>query len=182
MSHSSRYTGRHTGRHTGRKALLLTTLGALFLASVLAGCAPAHLPLPENELRQPAEARYKVVTTARSLEGTRYKWGGESPQSGFDCSGFTWWTYRQMGVDLPRISTEQFEAGRPVQKRDIRAGDLVFFRLKGAPKGLHVGIATERGTFIHSPREGGKVREDPLDAPYWRERYVGARRIVQSQG
>ena len=65
-------------------------------------------------------------------------------------------------------------------RREIRPGDLVFFRLPDSPKNLHVGIATERGTFIHSPREGGRVREDFLDQPYWRERYVGARRVAQS--
>jgi cell wall-associated NlpC family hydrolase len=174
----------HSRRHNCRKALppLALLLLALALSWALGGCAPAHIPVPENELRQPAEARYKVVNTARSLEGTRYKWGGESPKTGFDCSGFTWWAFRQQGVDLPRISTDQFAAGRPVAERDIRAGDLVFFRLKGAPKGLHVGIATERGTFVHSPREGGRVREDALDAPFWRERFVGARRVVQNQG
>ena len=171
---------RNRRRHTGQKATFFAL--AMVFALALGGCAPAHIPAPENELRQPAEARYKGVTTAPSAQGVRYKWGGESPQTGFDCSGFTWWAYRQQGVDLPRISTDQFETGRPVGRADIRAGELVFFRLKGAPKGLHVGIATERGTFVHSPSSGGKVREDSLDPPYWRDRYVGARRVVQSQG
>jgi cell wall-associated NlpC family hydrolase len=164
-------------RIASRAALLLLGLALWGLG----GCAPAHIAPEPLPALAPA-SKSPVVAAARSLKGIRYKWGGESPQTGFDCSGFTWWAYRQQGVDLPRISTDQYEAGRPVPKGDIRAGDLVFFRLKGAPKGLHVGIATERGTFIHSPSAGGKVREDALDSPFWRERYVGARRVMQGQG
>ena len=167
-------------RHLGRAAFLLLLALVLW---VLGGCAPAHIaPEPESEVRLPVQGQNSVVAAARSLTGVRYKWGGDSPQTGFDCSGLTWWTYHQVGVELPRMSAEQFETGRPVSRRDIRPGDLVFFRLPGGPKNMHVGIATERGTFIHSPHSGGRVREDPLDAPYWRERFVGARRIVQSQG
>jgi len=146
------------------------------------GCAPAHIPEPAPAASIPPGGRNPVVAAARSLTGVRYKWGGDSPRDGFDCSGLTWWAYHQVGVDLPRVSSDQFESGTPVGRRDIRPGDLVFFRLGRSPKNLHVGIATERGTFIHSPSAGGRVREDSLDAPYWRERYIGARRIVRSDG
>ncbi|MDP2848398.1 MAG: C40 family peptidase [Humidesulfovibrio sp.] len=165
-------------RHAARAALLLL-LGIFSWG--LGGCAPAHIPLdPAPAL--PSAGKNSAVAAARSLTGVRYKWGGESPQTGFDCSGLTWWTYRQLGVQLPRVSYEQYEVGQAVGRRDIRPGDLVFFRLPGNPKNMHVGIATERGTFIHSPREGGKVREDPMDLPYWRERYIGARRVVRTDG
>lgn len=158
-------------------ALLLCALFGAF------GCAPAHIPVESAPAAsRPATGKGSVVAAARSLTGLRYKWGGESPKEGFDCSGLTWWSFRQVGVTLPRVSTEQYEVGAPVNRRDIRPGDLVFYRLPGAPKSLHVGIATERGTFIHSPREGGHVREDFLDSPYWRERFVGARRVSGSDG
>lgn len=168
-------------RQRARAPLLAALLcGAL---AALAGCAPAHIPVESAPaVSQPSAARGSVVAAARSLTGLRYKWGGESPKEGFDCSGLTWWAYRQVGVTLPRVSTEQYEVGAPVGRRDIRPGDLVFYRLPNAPKSLHVGIATERGTFIHSPREGGRVREDFLDSPYWRERFVGARRVAGSGG
>ena len=159
----------------------LGLLALLLLAAALGGCAPAHIasePLPT--LTQ--EARNPVVAAARSLTGVRYKYGGESPQTGFDCSGLTWWAYRQVGVDLPRVSYDQYEAGRAVSRRDIRSGDLVFFRLRANPKNMHVGIATDQNTFIHSPSAGGRVREERLDTPYWRERFVGARRILKSDG
>lgn len=159
------------------RAVLLLLLGALWLG----GCAPAHIPL-EPAPPMPEAGRNSVVAAARSLTGVRYKWGGDSPQTGFDCSGLTWWAYRQVGVTLPRISYQQYEAGQPVGRRDIRPGDLVFFSLPGNPKNMHVGIATERGTFIHSPSKGGRVREESMDQPHWRERYIGARRIVRSGG
>ena len=166
-------------KHFSTRAALPLVLGLLLWG--VGGCAPAHIapePLPAAAFG----GKSPVVAAARSLTGVRYKWGGDSPQTGFDCSGLTWWTYRQVGVELPRVSYEQYETGRPVGRRDIRPGDLVFFRLPGNPKNMHVGIATGQSTFIHSPREGGRVREDPLDLPYWRERFIGARRIVRSDG
>ena len=164
-------------RRYAARAALLFLLGVFSLG--LGGCAPAHIPV-EPAPPLPSAGKNSVVAAARSLTGVRYKWGGDSPKTGFDCSGFTWWTYRQLGVNLPRASYDQYEVGQPVGRRDIRPGDLVFFRLPGNPKNMHVGIATERGTFIHSPRNGGRVREDPLDLPYWREQYIGARRVVQT--
>ncbi|SNR90406.1 NlpC/P60 family protein [Humidesulfovibrio mexicanus] len=159
------------------RAALLLLLGAVWLG----GCAPAHIPV-EPPPPMPESGKNAVVAAARSLMGVRYTPGGESPRTGFDCSGLTWWTYRQVGVTLPRVSYEQYEVGQAVGRRDIRPGDLVFFRLSGSRKNMHVGIATERGAFIHSPSKGGRVREESLDMPYWRERYVGARRIVRSDG
>jgi murein DD-endopeptidase len=164
-----------------RHTRVLGLLALLLLATALGGCAPAHIaPEPLPGLSQGGKS--SVVAAARSLTGVRYKYGGESPQTGFDCSGLTWWAYRQVGVDLPRVSYDQYEAGRAVSRRDIRSGDLVFFRLRGNPKNMHVGIATDQNTFIHSPSAGGRVREEQLDTPYWRERFVGARRILKSDG
>ncbi|OIO03099.1 MAG: hypothetical protein AUJ49_05070 [Desulfovibrionaceae bacterium CG1_02_65_16] len=153
-------------------ALLLIALGA---------CAPVHIP-QEFPPPVPAQGSNSVVAAARSLTGVRYRWGGESPQTGFDCSGLTWWTFKQIGVSIPRISSDQYQTGQAVGRRDIRPGDLVFFRLGGNPKNMHVGIATGPDTFIHSPRSGGRVREDSMDLPYWRERFIGARRVVRVGG
>lgn len=172
-------------RHTRAPALptLLAALALLLLAAALGGCAPAHIAIePLPGLSQGQGGKSPVVAAARSLTGVRYKYGGESPQTGFDCSGLTWWAYRQVGVDLPRVSYDQYEAGRAVNRRDIRPGDLVFFRLRGNPKNMHVGIATDQSSFIHSPSSGGRVREETFDAPYWRENFIGARRILRSGG
>lgn len=178
MPQTADQTGMNSA-HRNAPALVLPAL--LLLAALAGGCAPAHIS-PEPLPGMSQGGRSPVVAAARSLTGAPYKWGGESPQSGFDCSGLAWWAYRQVGVDLPRVSYDQYEAGRPVGRRDIRPGDLLFFRLRGNPKNMHVGIATDKGTFIHSPSEGGRVREEALDTPYWRERFVGARRILKSDG
>lgn len=166
---------------THRTIRALALLALLFLAAALGGCAPAHIPVePLPSLSR--EARNPVVAAARSLTGAPYKWGGESPQTGFDCSGLTWWAYRQVGVDLPRVSYDQYEVGRPVGRRDIRPGDLVFFRLQSKRKNVHVGIATDESTFIHSPSSGGRVREESFDTGYWREHFIGARRVLRGGG
>ena len=175
------HTRQAPRRAPRRSALRHLALAASLLALAAGyGCAPAHIPDPAQSSLASAEGKSPVVTAARSLTGVRYKWGGDSPSEGFDCSGLTWWAYRQVGVELPRVSWEQYETGAPVGRREVKPGDLVFFRLKGAKKNLHVGIATERGTFIHSPSAGGRVREEPMDTPYWREHYVGARRYLRA--
>ncbi|MBU1042156.1 MAG: C40 family peptidase [Proteobacteria bacterium] len=168
--------------HSRKRPLApLALLALLLLAAALGGCAPAHIPVePLPTLGQ--GNRNPVVAAARSLTGAPYKWGGESPQTGFDCSGLTWWAYRQVGVDLPRVSYEQYEVGHPVGRRDIRPGDLVFFRLRGKSTNMHVGIATDETTFIHSPSSGGRVREEPFDIGYWREHFIGARRVLRGGG
>lgn len=167
------------GRFPSVRLLALFCACGLLLAGPF-GCAPAHIPDPMAESLPASGGKNPVVAAARSLSGVRYKWGGDSPREGFDCSGLTWWAYRQVGVELPRVSWEQYETGVAVGRRDVQPGDLVFYRLPGDVKSLHVGIATERGTFIHSPRKGGKVREEPMDTAYWRQHYIGARRYMRA--
>lgn len=115
--------------------------------------------------RQP---RSEVVNIARRYLGVPYRWGGSSPSTGFDCSGFTSHVFRQVGVNLPRVSRAQINAGQRVSRADIRPGDLVFF---GSPI-HHVGIYVGGGQMIHSPRTGDVVRF----APAFRSNFVGASR------
>ncbi len=120
----------------------------------------------------------KIIRTARSLIGAPYKWGGYSPQTGFDCSGFIWYVYHSNGVNLPRMSWQQLGAGDPVARRDIRPGDLVFHQVDKGGKSLHVGVVTDRGTFVHSPSSGKRVMESNINSPFWAEHYLGARRVL----
>ena len=117
-----------------------------------------------------------ILARARAYTGTAYRPGGASP-AGFDCSGFVQYLYGQSGVMLPRTAESQFEVGRDLRARDIEAGDLVFFRTDGH-RVSHVGIATGDGGFIHAPNARSQVRVDRLDAPYWADRFAGARRLV----
>lgn len=116
-----------------------------------------------------------ILADARAYTGTAYRPGGASP-SGFDCSGFVQFLYREAGVALPRTAEAQYEVGRTVRDREIAAGDLVFFRTDGR-RISHVGIATGDGGFIHAPNTRSRVRIDRLDAAYWSDRYAGARRV-----
>jgi cell wall-associated NlpC family hydrolase len=167
----------------GRPGRLLPALGLTACAFLLCACAatgPVRPSAPEAEVR-PAPAApkaVKVIRLARSLVGIPYKWGGYSPRTGFDCSGFIWYVYHQNGVTLPRISWQQLGAGEPVKRADIRPGDLVFHQVDKDGKSLHVGIVTERGTFVHSPSAGKRVMESSLNSPFWKEHYLSARRVL----
>ena len=111
-------------------------------------------------------ARSEVVSIAKRYLGARYVWGAEGPNT-FDCSGFTMFVYRQVGVELPRVSRDQIRAGERVNRSDLQPGDLVFF---GNPI-HHVGIYVGGGMMIHSPRTGDVVKISPLHRDY-----VGASR------
>ena len=122
-----------------------------------------------------------VLMQAMGLIGTPYRFGGTTPQRGFDCSGFTSYVFREsLGLELPRTANDQFAAaGRPVDKAALSAGDLVFFR-QGRGRIDHVGIYVGEGRFIHSPSRGGRVRIDALAAPHWTRSFQGAKRILDA--
>ncbi|WP_239057309.1 C40 family peptidase [Desulfovibrio sp. JC010] len=121
-----------------------------------------------------------VVRVARAQIGKPYKWGGASPKEGFDCSGLVWWVYRRHGIDVPRVSWQQKNAGKPVHRSRIQAGDIVLFRIPGGGKSLHTGIYSGNGhSFIHSPKSGHHVREESMEKNYWRKYYIGARRVIK---
>ncbi len=171
------YASRLPARRVVPAFLLLTAL-------CLTGCANlnpfASKPSGQAGFRSlpaPSKKAAAVIRTARSILGAPYAWGGNSPAKGFDCSGLVWWVYAKNGVRVPRVSWEQYGAGKFVEKRDISPGDLVFYRVLTG-KSMHVGIVTEKHTFIHSPRSGKRVMESDMTNPFWREHYVGARRLL----
>ena len=118
-----------------------------------------------------------VVAVARSFVGTPYRNGGAAP-GGFDCSGFTRYVFAQVGVALPRTVQEQATAGKHVDRRDLRAGDLVFFAIDGRTIS-HVGILVSAGAFVHAPGSRSSLREESLSLAYWQTRYAAARRVVR---
>lgn len=120
-----------------------------------------------------------VVKTAYSQMGKKYRLGGASPQKGFDCSGLVWWSYKQHGVKLPRITSDQAKTGKSVSKRLAKPGDIVVFRSSNSPRGLHTGLYAGDGKFIHSPGKGKKVCIDKLTTGYWKNKLVSVRRVAK---
>ena len=119
-----------------------------------------------------------ITSYAKSLIGTPYKYGGNSPEYGFDCSGFVVHVFRQsLGIKLPRTTSKIRYTGKAVRKKHLRAGDLVFFNTLRR-KFSHVGIYLGNNRFIHAPSSGGSVRIENMQVNYWRKIYNGARRIT----
>lgn len=122
-------------------------------------------------------SRKTMVSTAMKFLGVKYRYGGDSPGEGFDCSGLVAYAAeKSLGLKLPRSSREMAGEGISVARNDLRRGDLVFFNTLGRQYS-HVGIYLGDHKFVHAPRSGAKVRVESMDIAYWRKRYNGARRL-----
>jgi peptidoglycan DL-endopeptidase LytE len=138
--------------------------------------ADAHAPGAASRERRHVKRR------ARSQIGTNYSSGGSSPSGGFDCSGFTRWTYLDHGARLPHSSMDQFQLAsrngnrRVWRRRNLKVGDLVFHKTTSARVG-HAGIYVGRGKFISSTSSGGVRRRSIWDPYYWGPRWAGATRL-----
>ncbi|WP_118179160.1 C40 family peptidase [Paraburkholderia phosphatilytica] len=118
-----------------------------------------------------------VVVGALNMIGVRYRWGGNTPDSGLDCSGFVRYVFQDtLGLSLPRRAEEMSHVGEKVRLADLKPGDLVFFNTMRRAVS-HVGIYIGDNKFVHSPSTGSTIRVDDLDDGYWEKRFTGARRI-----
>lgn len=158
-----------------RCALSCLSLTAAML--LLAGCSTAP---PSSPSRGPAysslspEQSSDIAIHALGLVGTPYRYGGNTPDSGFDCSGLIGYVYKsRAGVAPPRTVAQLSDFGQPVDNRDLRTGDLVVF---GPGRPSHAGIYVGEGRFVHAPSTGGTVRLDTLTSGYWAKQKTAFRR------
>ena len=172
------------GAHYRRNAVLALSAGLL-----LAACGGGEhvrpgpaAPAPQRTWSDPRPAdpakANAVLMRAISLVGTPYRYGGNTPEGGFDCSGLVNYVYRDMlDLRLPRSSRELAQVQGPrLERNRLASGDLVFF---GSGREVsHVGIYVGEGRFVHAPSSGGTVRLDRLDGPYWVSHYSGAKRVL----
>jgi cell wall-associated NlpC family hydrolase len=159
---------------------------ALLVLLALAGCSSAPVQLqapapvhaaPEAEIpsRLTLDQSNDVTLYAISLVGTPYRWGGNTPESGFDCSGLIGHVYKsRAGVATPRTVAALTDWGQPVPATSVRTGDLVVFKQNGVTN--HAGIYVGEGRFVHAPSKGGEVRLDALNSKYWGKQGVSYRR------
>nr|MBF0221778.1 C40 family peptidase [Desulfobulbaceae bacterium] len=128
---------------------------------------------------QSSEAvRHNIIQTAQRFIGIPYKWGGTSPDEGFDCSGLSMVVYSLNGMVLPRTSRTQFMEGQEISINDLQPADLVFFSTDMSGKVNHVGVYAGDGIFIHAPRSGKKIKKARLESSYFGKRFVGARTFL----
>lgn len=145
----------------------------LFIIVVLTACASL-----KNDGQLTESAAQNLASYARSLIGVPYKFRGDSPSTGFDCSGFVDHVFRHtLGIKLPRSSHEISQVGQAIRQDDLHIGDLVFFNTLHQ-RSSHVGIYMGDDHFIHAPSSGGRVRMENMHDVYWKKHFDGARRIT----
>lgn len=159
----------------------MARLSLLALAALLTACAgnpPATEP--SNPFPIVDGSADDVLISAIGLVGTPYRYGGNTPESGFDCSGLIGYVYRNSaGISLPRSTREMIGVRAPsVGRNQLQSGDLVFFATNGGSQVSHAGIYVGEGRFVHAPSSGGTVRLDYLSTAYWQKTYLSAKRVL----
>ncbi len=154
---------------------LPTATSAPSAADAVALASTAVVVETETPAARP-DPGHLLIALAKDLRNIRYRRGGTSPKTGFDCSGFVRYVFQHaLGIELPVGSAAQFRVGDQIDRSQMQAGDLVFFRIAGQ-RISHVGIYVAEGRFIHAPSAGKVVRVDSLEENYWARRFAGAKR------
>jgi len=162
----------------------------VFIAALSASMSAFGAETDAHETTAPSQEKpdnqwstwaHEILMNAFSLTGVRYKYGGSSPETGFDCSGFVRYVFQQAAnLTLPHGARALSQLGQNIPLNQLRPGDLVFFdTLKSAFS--HVGIYVGEGRFIHAPSSGGGIHVVNMEDEYWAKRYNGARRIDPGQ-
>jgi cell wall-associated NlpC family hydrolase len=161
-------------------------LGSLQMGPAFAQSLTESDPLPKSFASTVSSAvvdkTETLINNAMQLIGVRYRWGGNTPQSGLDCSGFVRYVFNDtFGFLLPRKSAQMSKVGLQIGKEELQPGDLVFFNTMRHAFS-HVGIYVGDNKFIHAPSRGKSIRVDDMTKIYWEKRYNGARRLDNSNG
>lgn len=163
-----------------------TRVALLLLAALLSACA-GRAPAPHATIQAPPGSVHgnaeDVLFRALGLVGTPYRYGGNTPDGGFDCSGLIGYVYRDAaGIRLPRSTRELSGLRAPTIGRDaLQSGDLLFFATNGGRQVSHAGIYVGGGRFVHAPSSGGTVRLDSLSNGYWQRSYLAAKRVFSPE-
>jgi cell wall-associated NlpC family hydrolase len=152
--------------------LILLVLVLVYVAAFGPGRASASGSGAKSASRS-SGVGLRVTRFARHLLGIPYRYGGSTPSTGFDCSGFVRFVYSHFGVTLPHSTYADFDLGTPISRNSLRPGDLVFFDSVG-----HVGLYIGNGRFIHAPHTGLRVMVSSLSESWYATRYDGARRLA----
>ena len=152
----------------------LLVLGMLF-AGQLAAVTPAHAsPLGSPQAAAEAARGARIAGTALDLVGYRYRFGGSSPRTGFDCSGFVYYVMQSAGISVGRSAAAQYNSGRRVSTNELQPGDMVFFSNTYKRGISHAGIYIGNGKFVHAESERTGVRISNLWSAYYASHYTGA--------
>jgi peptidoglycan DL-endopeptidase CwlO len=137
-----------------------------------AAAAPLKGILPTGPQQSPTVGELAAANALRMV-GVPYRWGGSSPEGGFDCSGLVYWAYGELGVSVPHSSYALYSVGKKVSRSRMKPGDVLFFEGLG-----HVAIYIGEGRMVHAPETGRNVEIVRLARSHYGERLIGARRIV----
>ena len=170
---------------------IMARVALLTLAALLSACASRTPPAPVAQkpvvfITHPEETSpvaADVLFRALGLVGTPYRWGGNTPDSGFDCSGLIKYVYNDAaGISLPRTTREMIVMrAQSIGQDKLQTGDLLFFATNGGSQVSHAGIYVGEGRFVHAPATGGTVKLDSLNKAYWQKAYLNAKRVLPTE-
>ena len=170
---------------------IMARVALLTLAALLSACANRTPPAPVAQkpvvfITHPEETSpvaADVLFRALGLVGTPYRWGGNTPDSGFDCSGLIKYVYNDAaGISLPRTTREMIVMrAQSIGQDKLQTGDLLFFATNGGSQVSHAGIYVGEGRFVHAPATGGTVKLDSLNKAYWQRAYLNAKRVLPTE-
>lgn len=156
----------------------LGIIAACIFTLFLSGCSGKYVTVgnPKSGFHNESIGM-QVASTASSQVGRPYRLGGTSPQGGFDCSGLIFWAYLQNGIEVPRVTVAQANEGYSIARNQMRPGDILVFRSKAAPNGLHTGMYLGSNTFVHSPNARSNVKREQLYGAYWGQYLLRVKRF-----